>query len=154
MNSIPWIMSEEVLNIALEIISDNLKEFQKTFLSHKDSTFIIQLFLRALNRSEGFSRLKNLENFAIILEKNFNLCYTTDLMVLCDILIGVFDNRSKVAYNSSLKVLEVLYNNQEFSDLKYRVDYIIELLEAIQQENFFIDSKILNRLRSLVVNNN
>ena len=147
--SVTWIQSDEVLAMALEIINENLRDFKSIFLNHSDATFIIQLFLRTLNRSEGFSRLQKIENFAIILENKFELCYTTDLMVLVDILISIFDNRHKVAYSSSIKVLEILYTNEEFSGLKYRNEYLIELLEEIQKENFFISDDFLNYLKQL-----
>ena len=147
--AVTWLQSDEVLAMALEIINENLRDFKSIFLNHSDATFIIQLFLRTLNRSEGYSRLQKIENFAIILENRFELCYTTDLMVLVDILISIFDNRHKVAYNSSIKVLEILYTNEEFMSIKYRNEYLIELLEEIQKENFFINNDFLNHLRGL-----
>ena len=68
-NSVNWIKSDEVLDFALEAIGDNLTEFKKVFFKHKDATFIIQLLLSKLNRSEGFVKLKNFDNFAVIIKE-------------------------------------------------------------------------------------
>lgn len=149
-NSVNWIKSDEVLDFALEAIGDNLTEFKKVFFKHKDATFIIQLLLSKLNRSEGFVKLKNFDNFAVIIKENMNFCYTTDLMVLCDILLSVFDNRNKVAYHSAIKILESLYFDEEFSALKYKVRDILEALEEVKKENFHISPQLIERLYTLI----
>lgn len=148
-DSINWIISDEVLDAALDIIGDKLIEYKKEFLRHKNATLIVQLLLSKLNRSEGFSKLKNFENFAMIIKENMNLCYTTDMMVLCDILLSVFDNRNKVAYRSAAMVLESLYFNEEFSALRYKVEEILETLEEIKSENFYINPELIKRLNML-----
>lgn len=148
-NSVNWIVSNEVLDVALDILGDNLIEYKSEFLRHKDATLIIQLLLSKLNRSEGFSKLKNFENFAMIIKENMNLCYTTDMMVLCDILLSVFDNRNKVAYRSAAMVLESLYFNEEFSAMRYKVENILETLEEVKNENFYINPELIKRLNVL-----
>ena len=79
-----------------------------------------------------------------------NFCYTTDLMVLCDILLSVFDNRNKVAYHSAIKILESLYFDEEFSALKYKVRDILEALEEVKKENFHISPQLIERLYTLI----